>query len=113
VKKNLARALFVAGAVAIGLFLSRSAPRDVTLVYGLGGTRATSLEVVIERNGEAVRRTAFRFPGGTPPQASHEVRLPEGRYLLRLTITADGSTRHLERPVTVEESGAIVVPLGS
>jgi hypothetical protein len=110
--KRAARLLFLAGAVAIALFFLRAAPRDVTLVYDVQGSGARSLEVDIEKAGVAVRRAEFRLPEGAPSQVSHRVRLTDGEYLLRLTVDAGGVARRLERPITVTESGTIVVPVG-
>ncbi len=111
--KPLSRLVFLAGAVAIGLFLFRAAPRDVTLVYGLAGTTADSLEVDVERGGEVVRHAEFRFASGAPPTVSHRVRLTDGDYVVRATLASHGSARHVDRTIHVSESGPIVVPLGS
>ena len=112
--KGLARLLFLAGAVGIGLFLFRAAPRDLTLVYGLGDAPARSLDVEIRRGQEIVRHAEFRFPGGAAPRSvSHRVRLTDGDYVVRATVTAEGAPRAVERAITVIESGTIVIPLGS
>jgi hypothetical protein len=110
--KRAARLLFLAGAVAIGLFLVRAAPRDVTLVYEVRSAEARALEVDIEKAGVAVRRAEFRVPSGPSAQVSHRVRLTDGEYLLRLTVTAGGAAQRLDRPITVSESGTIVIPVG-
>lgn len=109
--KKAARLVLLAGAVAIGLFLLRAAPRDVTLVYDVQGSGARTLAVDIEKAGAAVRRAEFRVPDGASSQVSHRVRLTDGEYLLRLTVTTGGAARRLERPITVSESGTIVVPV--
>lgn len=111
--RQAARLFFLAGAVAVALFLVRAAPRDVTLVYEVAGSGARALEVDIEKAGVAVRRAEFRVPDGAPAQVSHLVRLPDGDYLLRITVTSGGAARRLERPITVTESGTIVVPVGT
>jgi hypothetical protein len=111
--KAAARILFLAGAVAIGLFLFRAAPRDVTLVYGVGDAPARALEVEIRRGGETVRRAEFRFAAGAPRAVSHRVRLTDGDYQVRCTLSGEGAPRTVERPIAVTESGTIVIPLGS
>ena len=111
--KQAARLLFLAGAVAIGLFLVRAAPRDVTLVYDVSGSGSRALEVDIEKAGVAVRRAEFRVADGARAQVSHRVRLTDGDYLLRITVTSGGVSRRLEKPITVTESGTIVVAVGS
>jgi len=110
--KQAARLLFLAGAVAIGLFLVRATPRDVTFVYEVRGAGARTLEVDIEKAGVEVRRAEFRVPSGLSAQVSHRVRLTDGEYLMRFTVAADGAARRLERSVTVSESGTIVIPVG-
>ena len=110
--RRAARLLFLLGAVAIGVFLVRAAPRDVTLVYEVQGQGPRILEVDVEKAGAEVRRAEFRLAAGAPPQVSHRVRLTDGDYLLRLAVTTGGTTRRLERPIAVSESGTIVVPLG-
>ena len=107
--RGLARAVFLAGAVAIGLFLFRAAPRDVTLVYALGDAGARSLDVDIRKAGEVVRHAEFRAPAA---QVRHAVRLTDGRYVVRLRLEGAGAPREVEREVTVSESGTIVLPVG-
>ncbi len=110
--KQAARLLFLGGALAIGLFLLRAAPRDVTLVYDVGSSGARALEVAIEKAGVEVRRAELRVAPGAPPQVSHRVRLTDGEYVLRLTVTDARGSLRVERPITVSESGTIVVPVG-
>ncbi len=83
--KGLVRLLFLAGAAGIGLFLLRAAPRDVTLVYAVGGPGVRALEVDIEKRGEVIRRAEFHLEGA-PAQVSHRVRLNDGEYVLHLTL---------------------------
>jgi hypothetical protein len=111
--RPLARLVFLAGAVAVGLFLFRAAPRDVTLVYGLAETAAESLDVDVEKDGEVVRHAEFRFASGAPPTVSHRVRLTDGDYVVRVTLASGGSARRVDRTIRVAESGPIVIPLGS
>lgn len=107
--KAAARLLLLAGAVAVGLFLFRANPREVTLVYGLPGGGARTVEVEILHGGEVLRRAELRV--GPDGQARHTVRLPDGAYLLRLRIAGDGPPRQVERPLAVSESGPVVIPL--
>ncbi len=111
--KLAARFLFVAGALAIGFFVLRAAPRDVTLVYAFEGQpRPTVVEVEVVRCGEPVRHAEFRFEKGAPAQVRHPVKLPDGRYTLKVRLEVPGrpaSTQ--ERPFTVDESGPVIVPL--
>jgi hypothetical protein len=109
--KLAARVLLLAGAVALGLFLFRANPREVTLVYGVGGLGARSLEVEIARGGEVIRRAELRV--GADGQASHRVRLPDGEYAVRIRAVGAGPVRTVERVITVSESETIVIPVGS
>jgi hypothetical protein len=111
--KALARLVFVAGAVGIGIFFFRAAPRDVTLVYGLAGSGARQLEVAIEKQGESVRRAEFRLGPERPASVSHRVRLTDGEYRIRVLVTTDAAPRLVERSIQVTESGTIVIPLGT
>jgi hypothetical protein len=109
--KQATRLLFLAGAAGIALLLVRASPREVTLVYDGQGPGVRSLEVDIGKAGVAVRRAELRVPPGSAWQVSHRVRLTDGEYLLRLTLNADGVARQIEKPITVSESGTIVVPI--
>ncbi len=109
--KAAARLVLLAGAVALGLFLFRSNPREVTLVYGLGGTGARSVEVEIARGADVLRHAELRVTASG--QASHRVRLPDGEYTVRLRITGAGPPRTVERTITVRESETIVLPAGA
>ena len=110
--RQLARLVFLAGAVAIGLFLFRANPRDVTLVYDVGPGPARALDVEIDRGAEAIRRAEFRLDAGPARQVRHPVRLPDGEYTVRFTISRGGSEPTSgERPLTVMESGTVVLPL--
>ncbi len=107
--RNAARLVAVLGAVAVGLFLFRSSPRDVVLVYDLDGLRpASALEVVIRRNGEVVRRAAFASPG---EQVRHAVRLTDGSYRVEYRLERPSGAVEGGRDITVSEAQTIVVPL--
>jgi hypothetical protein len=108
-----ARLLLLLGAAALGLFLLRAAPRDVTLVYPLPGPAGVaSLEVELRRGGETVRHAQFRFPGGAPEAVRHPVRLPDGDYTAALRVARrDGPLLRLAASFKVEEGGPIVLSL--
>ncbi len=106
--------MFFAGAVAIGLFLFRASPREVTLVYPLAGAPAEArrLEVEVRRGDEVMRRAEFPLPAVRPPTVSHAIRLPDGAYGLRAVFSGGpGEARVVLREFTVSEAGAIVLPL--
>ncbi len=109
--KGIARLVLLGGGLAIGLYFLRASPRDVTLVYDFGRAPARVLEVDIGKAGQAVRHAEFRFPSGAPGQVVHRVRLTDGQYSVRLNWQAVGSPRTLEKPISVKESGTVVLPL--
>jgi hypothetical protein len=108
--KLAARLVLLAGAAGVGLFLFRSNPREVTLVYGALPHGVRELDVEVVRGGEILRRAELHPYGAS--EASHRVRLPDGEYVLRLRLAAEGEPRRLERPLSVTESGTVVIPLG-
>ncbi len=109
--RAIARIVAIVGAVAIGAFLCRAAPREVTLVYDVSALPgATGLDVEIRRGGDLLRRAELGIPAGSA-QVRHPVRLPEGRYDLVLHVVAPGGTVRVERSVDVTEEGTIVLPI--
>jgi hypothetical protein len=109
--RAFARVIAMLGAVAIGAFLCRAAPRDVTLVYDLSALPgATGVEVEIRRDGELVRRAELSVAAGAS-QVRHAVRLPDGRYDLVLHVATAAGTVRVTRAVDVSEEGTIVLPI--
>ncbi len=109
--RALSRLVAVLGAAAIGFFLFKAAPRDVTLVYDLAAEPgATALEVELRRpDGELVRRAELQVTPGSPVR--HAVRLPEGRYTLRWRAALPSGAVQGEKPLEVTEDGTVVLPL--
>ncbi len=105
--KRAARLLVLAAAVVVAWLLFRANPRDVVLVYDLGGIGdATSLEVQIERGAETVRRADFPSPSR---QVHHRVRLTDGAYHVRVGVTRPGASVRTDRDITITESQTIVL----
>jgi hypothetical protein len=109
-RARLIRLAVLVGMALIGVYLFRVNPRDVTLVYGLQGKPVRTLDVEIDKDGRQIRRAEFPL-AGTGGQVIHHVRLPDGEYVLHFTLSGDGAPRRLERPISVTESGTIVLPL--
>ena len=111
--KGPLRLLLLLGFAAIGLFFLGRMPRSVTLVYDLQDPASVrALEVDVRREDGALRHAEYRFPGGAPPQISHEVKLPDGRYEVVVRVSrASGAPRHSTLPVVVAESGPIVLAI--
>ncbi len=111
--KLASRVLAILGTVAVAWLLFGHAPKDVTLVYDVSAVpRARGLEVDVLRGGEVLRHSEFRLAPGDQGRAKHELKLPEGDYLLRGRIEAPGGATPFEKPLEVRESGTIVLPLG-
>jgi len=134
--RQIARLVLLGGAVALGLYLFRASPRDVTLVYDFGRAPPRALEVEIAKDGRTVRQAELRSSGDSG-QVVHRVRLADGEYTVRLSWDGSGAEpgvsgaeppmsktakpaariapkaqppgRSLERRVTVEESGTVVL----
>jgi hypothetical protein len=109
--KALARLIGLGGAVAIGLFLFRAAPRQIELVYDVSRSPgATSVEVELRQGGQLVRRAELAVPASG--QVHHRLELPDGAYELAWQVSgAAGSPRGV-KPVEVREAGTIVLALG-
>jgi hypothetical protein len=107
-----ARAVAVAGVVAVAWLLLGRGPRDVTLVYDVSAVPdARALEIEVARGGDVLRRSEFRL-GGRGGRVEHRLKLPEGEYVLRGRIEAPGGPVPFERPLEVREAGTIVLALG-
>jgi hypothetical protein len=112
--KGAPRLLLLLGFAAVGLFLLRAMPRNVTLVYDLGeAVDVRALEVEVRGGEGALRHAEYRFPGGAPRQVVHEVKLPDGSYQVAVRVAwASGPARHRLLPIVVSESGPIVLAIG-
>ncbi len=108
--RKAARLVALLGAVALGLFLFRSSPRDVVLVYDLGALQpARSLDVVIRKGDQIVRRATFPAPG---EQVRHAVRLTDGAYRVEYRVERPDGPVQGARDITVSEAQTILLPLG-
>jgi hypothetical protein len=112
--KAALRLLLLLGFAALGLFVFRAVPRSVTLVYAFDDAPAVRrVDVEIRNGGGALRHAEFRFPGGAPPELRHDVRLADGDYQVAVLVwRVAGGARRTLLPVTVAESGPIVLPVG-
>ena len=108
--RTAARMLALLGASALAVFLFRSSPRDVLLVYDLSGVREpSSLEVVIRKDHEVVRRARF---SGPDPLVRHAVRLTDGTYHLDYRLETRSGTATGERDIEIAEGQTIVLSIG-
>jgi hypothetical protein len=110
-RRALARFVLLAGALAVGFFLFRGSQREVTLVYVLGARAGvTALEVDIRRGDQLVRHAEFTFRD-PPREVRHAVKLRDGQYTLRVRIASGAAADTLERALSIEEGGTVVLPL--
>ncbi len=107
------RLLLLVGFAAVGLFVLRGMPRDVTLVYDLDDAAAIrTLEVEVRRADGALRHAEYRFPAGAPSQIRHDVKLPDGSYEVVVRVSREsGRVRRSVLPVVVSESGSVVLAI--
>ena len=109
--RPLARLVAVLGAVGVGVFLFRSEPRDVVLVYAVPPSPPpATLEVELLRAGELVRHAELAAPpaGG---EVRHAVKLSDGGYLLRWRLGQGASARTGERPLEITDDATVVLTL--
>lgn len=111
-RRPLARLVILGGALLVGWILLRGGPKDVVLVYDLAATPgATALEVDLRRGAASLRRAEFRFARGAPGQVRHEVKLPEGAYVIAFRVERPGGPVSGERSLSVTEDGTVVLSL--
>ncbi|HET8541489.1 MAG TPA: hypothetical protein VFL83_16550 [Anaeromyxobacter sp.] len=107
-----ARLVGIVGAVLVISLLLGRGPRDVTVVYDVSAVPdARSLEVEVVRGAEVLRRAELNL-AGRGGRVEHEVRLPEGDYVLRGRLDRPGGATRFERPLEVREAGTIVLAVG-
>ena len=102
----------VVGALGVGWYLFRAAPRDVTLVYGVRPPGApAALEVEIRRGEELVRRSELAVPaaGG---EVRHPVRLKDGAYALTWRLAAGSTAWTGRQALDVSEDATVVLSVG-
>ena len=97
-------AVLAAGGLA-AVYVASKSPRDqhVTFVLGASADRVTELEVqYFAADGDLARDTRMGFePGKAPRVVSHEPKLPDGDYGLRIDVDTREGRRSVERRVTL------------
>lgn len=87
------------------MYLASKSPRDqhVTFVLGTSAARVTGLEVqYVAADGDVARDTRMAFePGQAPRVVSHEPKLADGDYRLRIDLDTREGRRSVERRVTL------------
>ncbi len=113
--KGPLRLLLLLGLAAIGLLVFREVPRDVTLVYAIpdpGSVRR--VEVDVRAGDAALRHAELRFPSGAPERIEHPVKLRDGAFVVTVRVwRASGSPSAQAFPITITESGPVVLPVSA
>jgi hypothetical protein len=103
-RRLLPFAVLAAGGLVAAYLASRS-PRDqhVKLVLGAGADQVTGLEVqYVADDGDTARDVRMAFPAGQAPRVvSHEPKLADGDYSLRIALDTREGRRAVERRVTL------------
>jgi len=134
---RVARLVFLAGALAVALVLGRKWPKDQTVHYVLGAGAAhveqidaawaaDTREVRSAGGGtaggsertsdseEPILDVSYRYPVGEAPRViTHEPRLPDGDYTVKIEIVGDRGRAVVLRHVTLNGAGALSIDLAT
>jgi hypothetical protein len=113
-RRRLAPAVLLVGAVAVGFLVKPALPEDRGVELRLADrTALEEVELVwLDEDHEAIRRTVLSFRDRpVPAKIATEVRVPDGDYRLLVTLRRDGGTQELERRISFRDSDRVVVPL--
>jgi len=108
------RLLLLLGFGALGLFVLREVPRDVTLVYAVEDAPAVrKVDVEILKGDGVLRHAELRFPTGAPAQIRQDVKLKDGDYRVVVRVwRASAAPVRTVLPLTVAENGPVVLTIG-
>lgn len=103
-KRLLPFAVLAAGGL-VAAYVAARAPRDqhVKLVLGPGADQVTALEMqYVAEDGDVARDVRMGFSEGKAPRiVSHEPKLADGDYRLRIDLDTREGRRSVERRVTL------------
>jgi hypothetical protein len=111
--------ILVTAALATATVLGKHGPKDQTVHYVLGSAAARVEEVDAswipgDKHGESqesLRDVSFRYaPGHAPRVVTHEPRLPDGDYTVKIEIVAESRRNVVERHVRLS-GGATSIDL--
>ena len=105
VRSRLAKIGLLVFGLALAVYLGARGPREqhVRIVLGDGARDVTALEIQYGHDETDVARDArFTFEAGSAPRVvSHDPKLPDGDYRLRIEIDARGRRVSVRRQVTL------------
>lgn len=115
-KKRVAQGLILLGALAVAFVLMRGWPKDQVLHFSFGDSaaRVRELRVRYETPGggeEPDRGADLRFPSGAPRVVTHEPRLPDGDYVLELSIGTVSRETTITRRAHLESGSTTTLDL--
>ncbi len=106
--QRVSTALLVAAALAVATVLGKHWPRDQTVHYVLGSAAERVEEIDAswiagdkdDESQESLRDVSFRYaPGHAPRVVTHEPRLPDGDYTVKIEIVAESRRNVVQRHV--------------
>lgn len=117
-RRRLAPLLLIGGAGLAAYLLGPHVPRDRTVGLRLeSAATVTSVDVAWSprdgtRTADAVQGASWQFAAGTAPaKLEMPVRLPDGRYVLDVTVARGAEQEQFQRPITLGESDHLTVSL--
>lgn len=114
--RRFAPLILVAGAAAAGSVVAPHVPHDRTLQLELSDpSSVTRVDLAWDEaalSDRAIQGASFRFqPGSAPTSIRTNVRLPNGRYDLDVTVERGADRRAFHRVITLGDSDRITIPI--
>ncbi len=106
--RRVSTMLLLAGALAVATFLGKRWPREQTVHYILGDSAQRVEEIHAswvpteqdDESQESLRDVSLRYALGHAPRVvTHEPRLPDGDYTVKIEIVAESGRNVVERHV--------------
>lgn len=115
VRRLIAAAALVIGALVVGRMLLPWVPREVDVRVRLDAfreapQRARALDVSFERRGSVVRALSVRFQDAPPAEWRRRLSLPPGDYEVMVRVEIDGRVLTRESNVHVEPGAVLDLP---
>lgn len=113
--RRFAPLILLAGAVAAAVTLVPHLPRERRLELRLDEVSSivgVELSVTDESDGAPLQGNAWHFAAGSAPASLHTaVNLPDGRYLVDITVQRTEGRQSIHRVLAVGDSDQITIPV--